>query len=334
MKKEATEKRIDWLSHHPDLVAKQSMNRRKANHDYCDRCVYMVTMSVAGRKAILGKLRSADENHAQAWVEPSELGIKVIEQWSNISVDTPQVKTLAFQLMPDHVHGIIFVTSRLSRHVGHVISRFKAKSTAAFRSLSKYSETESRKINLWNPSYNDRILTGKGQLKSWTNYLIDNPRRLWVKREHPELFTAYKGITIGTNQVTVMGNTFLLNHPYRVAVKCSRSMTSRDVEDAYLQYLSKAQDGAVLVSPCISPGEKEIMRRAFDAGFPLIILLENGFAPMQKPSGRQFDACSQGRLLLVAPWKHHNQYRTITREQCLALNSLAAVIASQNTYSH
>ena len=76
----------------------------------------------------------------------------------------------------------------------------------------------------------------------------------------------------------------------------------------------------------ISPGEKEIMRRAFEAGFPQIILLENGISTMQKPSGRQFDACAEGRLLLLSPWEHHNDYRAITREQCLQLNALASKI--------
>lgn len=104
---------------------------------------------------------------------------------------------------------------------------------------------------------------------------------------------------------------------------------AHSVTNALLQFLTRlAQGGAVLVSPCISPGEKEVMRRAFLAGVPQIVLLENGFAPMQKPSGQRFDACSEGRLLLVAPWEHHNEQRAITREQCLALNRLADEITT------
>jgi hypothetical protein len=49
--------------------------------------------------------------------------------------------------------------------------------------------------------------------------------------------------------------------------------------------------GAVLVSPSISPGEKAIMRSAFTAGFPEVILKDNGFAPLAKPAGQSFDAC-------------------------------------------
>ena len=91
-----------------------------------------------------------------------------------------------------------------------------------------------------------------------------------------------------------------------------------------------ASQGAVLVSPCISHGEKEVMGCAFEAGYPIILLLENGFSPYQKPSGRQFDACSEGRLLLVAPWPHHDDYRKITRAQCEALNALSRDISNGN----
>jgi len=104
-------------------------------------------------------------------------------------------------------------------------------------------------------------------------------------------------------------------------------LTQEEIDEKCDVILKQACDcNAVLVSPCISPGEKEIMRRAFEAGFPQIILLENGISQMQKPSGRQFDACAQGRLLLLSPWEYHNDRRTITREQCLQLNALAVII--------
>ncbi|MBR5639454.1 MAG: transposase [Muribaculaceae bacterium] len=319
------------MARHNELEVVPSMKRRKEDHDYNARCVYLITLCVNGRKPLFGTLRDADAEHPYPWVEPSELGMKVIENRSNIMIENPEVKTLGFQLMPEHVHGIIFVSEQLSRHLGHVIARFKAKCTASFRSQLECSEAESQKIALWEQGHNDRILYGKGQLETWVNYLRDNPRRSWVKRHHKELFNVRHGITVGANQVSVMGNHFLLDYPFKVAVKCSRSMTDKEIEETCDQFLSKAKDGAVLVSPCISRGEKVVMRRVFDAGFPLIILLENGFAPKQKPSGRQFDACAEGRLLLVAPWEHHNQRRAITREQCMALNRIAEDIVLYET---
>ena len=82
----------------------------------------------------------------------------------------------------------------------------------------------------------------------------------------------------------------------------------------------------MLVSPSISPGEKAIMRAAFEAGFPAIILEENGYANLHKPSGARFEACSRGQMLFLAPWPHHNERRDIERMQCIQLNALAALI--------
>lgn len=334
MNKKTIEKRTQWVNSHSELEVKPSMNRRKEDHDYNARCVYMITICVEGHRPLFGTLRNADASHPNAWIEPSKLGLKVLGNWSNISIENPGVKTLHLQLMPDHVHFIIFVTDRLPRHLGHIVSRLKAKVTASYHLMSEYSETKSRTSTLWQQGYNDRILTGKGQLDTWVNYLKDNPRRLWVKRNQPNLFTIHQNITITSTTVAAMGNVFLLDYPYKIAVQCSRSMSSTEIEAKCRQLLSKAKDGAVLVSPCISPGEKEIMKKAFEAGFPLIILLENGFSPRQKPSGRQFDACAEGRLLLVAPWPHHNQSHVITRQQCLALNKLAEEIVTHETTSH
>ena len=89
-----------------------------------------------------------------------------------------------------------------------------------------------------------------------------------------------------------------------------------------------AQRGAVLVSPRISQGEKDVMDMIQEAGFPFIQLLENGFSPFWKPGGEMFNACASGQVLLVAPWPYHSDHRTITRDQCLRLNDLAALICT------
>lgn len=326
-------RRLDWFICHSQLDVCPSMKRRKDDHVYTDRCIYLITICCSERHQLFGTLEDADSDHAVPWIQPSQLGTKVIEHWSNISLEQPLIKNMAFQLMPDHVHGILFVTAPLPRHIGHYVSRFKAKCTTSMRNMSSYCETKSRTSSLWEPGYNDRILINKGQLQNWAKYLHDNPRRLWIKRNHPEWFTARQGINIGSTPVTCMGNLSLLQYPYKVAVQCSRKMTEQDIEAACQRFLSMAHDGAVLVSPCISPGEKEVMRRAFITELPLIILLENGFTPMQKPSGRQFDACASGQLLLVAPWEHHNDRRTITRQQCIELNKLAKEITEYETAS-
>ena len=89
-----------------------------------------------------------------------------------------------------------------------------------------------------------------------------------------------------------------------------------------------AKAGALL-SPCVSEGEREIARRAFAEGLPLVVLRNKGFAPLEKPGGRHFDACAAGRLLMLAPaaWPHVPGEKPMTRRDALALNRLAQALA-------
>ena len=80
------------------------------------------------------------------------------------------------------------------------------------------------------------------------------------------------------------------------------------------------------MSPCISKGEKQVMRAAFTEGLPLIILQENGFSDLAKPGCQRMEACCRGQLLLLAPWAHHNERLAISLQQCLELNELARLI--------
>lgn len=154
------------------------------------------------------------------------------------------------------------------------------------------------------------------------DYVRDNPRRLAVKKAHPELFRVVRGLSLGGYSFSAIVNHFLLERPVRTAIQCSRRISPEALEKQKRDLLAAARNGAVLISPCISPGEKEIARAALEAKLPLVVLLENGFPSIYKPPKRYFEASAEGRLLMLAPWTHHVEKRTITREQCLTLNAL------------
>lgn len=42
---------------------------------------------------------------------------------------------LAFQIMPDHIHGILFVTHEMAVHLGKVVNGFKVGCNRAYRRL-------------------------------------------------------------------------------------------------------------------------------------------------------------------------------------------------------
>ena len=299
---------------------KPSMKRRRVGHDYQSRCIYMITLVVKERRPLLGSLTGNGET-TPAIVEPSPLGQAVIQSLINLPKFYPQIAIWTFQLMPDHLHFIAFVKERIPVHLGKVINGFKVGCNRAYKELVK-GDTP----GLWEDGYNDLILDRDGQLQRMKAYIHDNPRRLAIKRNHADLFQVQRNIKVGEYTFAALGNVFLLDAPCLMQVQCSRKLTPLQINATVQRFLSLAQNGAVLVSPSISPGEKAVMKAAFEHGFPVVVLQENGFAPLAKPGGRRFDACAQGRLLMLAPWEHHNDKRVIKRSQCLDLNEMARVI--------
>ena len=97
------------------------------------------------------------------------------------------------------------------------------------------------------------------------------------------------------------------------------------------ELLAEARRGAVLLSPCVSDGEREIAREALAAGLSLVTMHNKGFAPLQKPAGRYFDACAEGRLLMLAPaaWPHTPGEKPMTRDDATAMNRLCQWLAGE-----
>lgn len=329
---------------------RHNMKRRKPWHDYQHKGTYLLTLVVDGRQPLLGKLIMPTNNQS-ACVELTELG-KVIysEETQKISYFYKMVKVWKVCIMPDHIHMIVRVKEDLpaSRHLGDVVRGFKVGCSRAWWRLSAIpagetagvveEETTTSAVSpagknrpvLFESGYNDQILLEDGQLDNWLHYLDDNPRRLAIKRLHPDYFTTMHYRDIAEWHCQLVGNSFLLDIPDMVAVIVHSAYTDKDYEDYKQKWLACGERGGVLVSAAIATREKEVMREAMNRGYRIILVRENGFPPLYKPAGESFDACSDGRLLQVSPWEYHMQRRTISREQCLMLNRLVETITQQH----
>ena len=408
-----------------------SMKRRSDVNDYHGRHIYLVTLAVEGRRPLLGEVVGnplAAEGSADApRIELSALGGAVFDCWQQIPKRHPEVEILALQIMPDHLHGILWIKEEMQQHLGHIIGGFKTGCNKAYRIYTaalpqstpskehfpseqrgpneehfpseergrgekasqsgqgevgcgelssnnednnaeseKSTNAESEKSNnaeskegskegnscsvyaaavpqqkslrerhedrhhgfLFEPNYNDLICKSYDMLPTLINYVKDNPRRLLMKRLHPEYLRPFFGLHIGSHTYNGIGNLALLNAPHRLAVRVSRRNNEAQLQDEVRRYMTAARSGTVLISPAISPGEKRVMRAAFDAKLPTIVIMENGFTPLSKPHGEQFNACAEGRLLMLSPWPHHNERRKLTAQQCQAMNLMALELAT------
>ena len=292
---------------------KASMKRRCDEHDYTKRGIYMITMAIEGRLSLFGTLKGnpmVTEGDDHPHVDLSPLGEHVTACWQDIPNHYPEVSVIKLCIMPDHIHGVLFVKKDMPRHLGTIINGFKTGTRKAARELGllaskhpepssvKYTEAppQSKQGVLWEPGYNDRILLQEGQLQRMLNYLDDNPRRLLLKQAHPQYFKPLSKQTIANYDMEMMGNINLLNNPKKLQVQCSRHLYPNEIAQHKQYFLNAAQQGAVIVSPCISPGEKEIATAILQARLPLIVLLLKGFPPFFKPQPHYLMACAEGRL--------------------------------------
>jgi REP element-mobilizing transposase RayT len=156
--------------------------------------------------------------------------------------------------------------------------------------------------------YHERILHAPGQLRRMIDYVKDNPRRLWIKKHNPELFRLHRQTEAVGLSFTSMGNHFLLDWPDKQVVEMSRSATDEEVQERLRKVLAAAHNGMVTYTAAISKGERIIARVLREQGYPLVVLLNDGFpkegSPHEryyKPGGVYFEACSKGQLLLLEP---------------------------------
>lgn len=320
-----------------------SMKRRCLDHDYSQRGMYMVTLVVEGRRRLFGDVTGRSDELPK--MNLSVLGEEIEKIWRTIPNFHPEVSVVALQMMPDHLHAIIFVERQLEKPLGSLILGVKQACNQTYRKMVGYVAVARQHTELTQPQpqrhtghergllfergYNDKLLLREGQLQRWIDYLADNPRRLLAKREHPDLFRVRFGLEVAGQTFAALGNRFLLDRPYKLQVQCSRSLTPSDIEAAKARYLGEAMQGAVLVSPAISEGEKAIMRAALDGNMPLIFLSPNSLTPLSKPGGPFIEACSRGDLLILAPWQDRPSTKDLTRQECLTLNNMTETICMQ-----
>ena len=156
--------------------------------------------------------------------------------------------------------------------------------------------------------YHERILHAPGQLNRMINYVKDNPRRLWLKKNNPDLFRLHRHTEVCGLSFTSLGNHFLLDWHDNQTVEMPRNATVEQVQKRLQLAMAAAQNGAVTYTAAISKGEQLIARTLRKQGYPLVVLLSDGFpkegSPHErfyKPGGIYFEACSKGQLLLLEP---------------------------------
>ena len=322
---------VDPMRHH-----------RENGWDYRGRAIYHFTLPVEERYPLFGTLDG--ESAETAFVRLNPYGRRVCQMLCGLAQFYAgkgfALKVLAQKVMPDHVHLVIQVLEPLPQSIGAVVRGFKSGCTKVYKEMYSSGENAAEvhgneerndedghekaaevpvhfarifacRGSIWQQDaayYHERILHAPGQLRRMIDYVKDNPRRLWIKSHNPELFRLHRRTEAAGLSFTSMGNHFLLDWPDKQMVEMSRSATDEEVQEQLQSVLAAAHNGTITYTAAISKGEQLIARTLREQGYPLVVLLNDGFpkegSPHEryyKPGGVYFEACSKGQLLLLEP---------------------------------
>jgi REP element-mobilizing transposase RayT len=133
--------RIDYVEGRGSSV---SQKLRMAKKDYSREGWYFVTLSVERRRPLFGAINL--DSQGKADMRCNALGQLVERCWCEIPGHYPEVQLGAFQVMPDHFHGLVWLDRGNNKPLGEIMNMFKGAVTRLWRRAmpvdSRYSGRE------------------------------------------------------------------------------------------------------------------------------------------------------------------------------------------------
>ena len=162
---------------------------RLKGYDYTNPGAYYITMCAYDKEHLFGQIINGK-------MRLNLYGQIVEHKWKNIEKHFKNAQLDVFQIMPNHLHGIIMLHDVGAKHsdgISNVKSKSlhknasplhgtKSKSLSAI--IQNFSSISTRKINqirkkpgnkLWQRNYYERIIRNHDELNAIRRYIINNP---------------------------------------------------------------------------------------------------------------------------------------------------------------
>jgi len=151
---------------------------RLKDWDYSSIGYYSVTICTKNKQPFFGNIEEIEKEPGAA-IRLSEIGKIVEERWLAIPEQYPQVSLDVHQVMPHHVHGLLFIEEQKEGiTLGVIINQFKAACTTHIRAQG-YRDFS------WQPRFHDHVVRNDKDLERIRGYIRMNPVA-WLYGEDEE----------------------------------------------------------------------------------------------------------------------------------------------------
>jgi len=206
----------------PEQFGRRSI--RLKGVDYSQAGGYYVTIVTQLRESFFGKICGGEMIFNDA-------GRIVNIEWGSLQERFPNIETDVFQVMPNHLHGIIIIhnpepvgaglvpahdsglvpahatkaTTRVAPTLGEIVGAFKSITTHKYiQGVDEFAWPVFYK-KLWQRNYYEHILRDQADYERIAGYILDNPLN-WEQDEENPKNPARKGNDPARNRVNRSGH--------------------------------------------------------------------------------------------------------------------------------
>jgi len=160
---------------------------RLSNWDYGSHGLYFITICTKYRERYFGEIESVDdpnmgnvlETQSIATLRATNIGKIAHNNFEKIPIFHPYVELDDFVIMPDHVHGILFINKpdkanwepnkfgAQRKNLASIIRGYKS-------SVTTFATTNDVRF-IWQPRYYDRVIRTEKEYLNIKSYIQDNP---------------------------------------------------------------------------------------------------------------------------------------------------------------
>jgi len=178
----------------PGIRSRRSI--RIKDFDYSAPGAYFVTICAERRECLFGQVRDAA-------VRLTDAGEMIAAEWRELPRRFPFVELDVFQVMPNHVHGVLFLGCRgescirpkesgehevrpygtLPGSLARVIQAFKSITTSRYIAGVRSRGWEPFVRKVWQRNYYEHVIRNESDLADIRDYIGENPAR-WAEDEY------------------------------------------------------------------------------------------------------------------------------------------------------
>ena len=152
--------------------------------DYGSNGLYFITICTKDKVNYFGEIDETLHHHK------TEIEEVANNYWLQIPTHFPFVDLDEFVIMPDHMHGILFINNNSKE--GWQLNTFGKQTQNLASIIRGYKASVKRYANLnkidfeWQSGYYDRVVRNDKELLNIRQYIYDNPEK-WLLKKSEEM---------------------------------------------------------------------------------------------------------------------------------------------------